>query len=179
MSVNTVFTRKVKTRSIISVAAVSLFLVSTGVLARSGPACHFPGPSLTEAQWADAQDAASSNGHLSACHIGKDEAWLKLRTEGKQLPSCSQQPLATSWVSAKVLWEAVGTHVQTFCGQTDKKGEKKIAISREIGGTGANEVAVGYSASAGSLSYKDNAKAVVVFQKDPTQGWFILTSYVQ
>ena len=168
----------INTRGIISGAVATLFLLSSSAIAaKTGPACVLPSSGgLTADQWAAAQDAATTKGHLVACHIGKDEAWLKARTEGAKAPKCTQQNIASTWSSADTMWKAVASEVTAFCNAAESS-EVKHAIQRAIGGTGANVVGSGYSTSKKGFTIKDNQQYVVVFTKDASKGWYVLTGY--
>lgn len=89
MSCHVNFAYKVNARSLLStVAATLLVFSSTALAARTGPACTLPASDgLTATQWAAAQDAATTRGHLVACHIGKDATWLKERPRAKKRPN--------------------------------------------------------------------------------------------
>lgn len=170
----------INTRGIISgaVATLLFLLSSAAIAAKTGPACVVPSSGgLSAAQWAAAQDAATTKGHLVACHIGKDTTWLKDRTEGKKAPKCTKQNIASTWSSADEMWKAVATDVDTFCKAAEVSGEVKHAIQRPIGGTGANVVGSGYNASTGAFTIKDNQQSVLVFVKDASKGWYVLTGY--
>lgn len=178
MSGHVNFAYKVNARSLLStVAATLLVFSSTALAARTGPACTLPASGgLTATQWAAAQDAATTKGHLVACHIGKDATWLKERTEGKKAPKCTQQPVASTWSSADALWNAVGSDITAFCNSAENS-EVKHVIQRAIGGSGTTAVGSGYSSAKGNFSIMDNAQAVVVFTKDSSKGWYVLTGY--
>lgn len=53
----------------------------------------------------------------------------------------------------------------------------KHVIQRAIGGSGTTAVGSGYSSAKGNFSIMDNAQAVVVFTKDSSKGWYVLTGY--
>lgn len=172
MSVNSVLSRKVKTRSIISVAAVSLFLFSTGAMAVNvGPACNLPGAGLTAAQWAQNQDNAG--GHMTVCHVGKADAWLQQRTVANQ-PSCPQTNTASTWTDADAAWNSIGNTIQAFCaGATNNTAAVNFTIA--LGGNGTVNVGRAYGNGA-FYNIANDRQAFIRLVNNGGQ-WRVQTSY--
>ncbi|AOR64593.1 RNase A-like domain-containing protein [Pectobacterium wasabiae] len=179
MSVKHVFFRNVKRHSIISAVAASLFLFSTGAMAaKVGAACVLPGTNgLTEAEWAAAQDAAESDGHLVACHIDKNTTWLAQRTQGLQDPPCPQRPVVSAWTSAKVMWDHVGKQITEFC-NAPEDGQMFKRIDTVLKGDGKGDAGNGYDSNNNppAFAIADNQRAVTIMNKRHGK-WYVLTGY--
>lgn len=97
-------------------------------------------------------------------------------------PACVQPGpgglTAAQWADARDAVTTKGHLVACHIGKAaEKSGEAKHAIQRPIGGTGTNVVGSGYNAASGAFTIKDNQKFVLLFAKDTSKGWYVLTGY--